>query len=318
VTAPSTDEQWFAGLPVVGERMLSEEERAELARARRTLGIHVARRLGMLVLLAAAIAVGEYYAIPFRAVPILVLVYFIFRGKTASAGWQLRWYRDLTADATGSHIVICRGALAQAVRTVDTTAGKQQFDVPADEETLTVEVLPLSGMVWTVNGHRPVQPMFTPRSRTSRAPEHARMAANFVAPVAGADGLYAHRRALNEAEQEELQTYLKVTHPLHLAAMLLMVVLGCIFIATSLPNDALGLAAGALLLLAGGSRLFVVARRLRLARRLRADAREAYVVIVRRGDGEELGEATEFLPLSRVIWSQGGRPATWRRISARR
>jgi hypothetical protein len=315
--AAGSDEQWFAGVPAVGERRLSEEELAELARVRRALGMSVLRRLGLLALLAATVAAGEYYAVPFRAVPILVLAYFTFRGKTAAAGRQLRWYRDLAADAAGLRVVICRGPAAQAVRTVSTPAGKQQLDIPAGEETLTVEVLPRSGMVWRVNERRPA-PMFALRSRTSRAPEHARMAANFVRPVEGADGLYAHRRALDEGEREELQAYLKVTHPLHLVAMLLMIVTGCLFLVTSTASDVLGIAAGTLLLLIGASRLFRLGRSLRLARRLRADAREAYVIIVRRSDGDELGEATEFLPLSHVVWSEGGRPATWRRISARR
>lgn len=317
----ASGQRWLAGVPVTGERRLSEDERVELAAFQREIAIAVARTYGgFLALIVWAIVSQTFqFDLILQWSPILLLLLFIARGGGMRAAAMLHWLRDLRIDARDPAVLVGSGPVAESFIAVKTIGGPEQLTVFRDQETLTVEVLPRSGMLWTYNGRRTVQPMFVARSRTSAAPQHARMAANFVKPVEGAAGVFSHQRPLDENEREELRSYLTGVPPLRLGIALAMLLFGAGLIATALrPIDVIVIIGGAGLLLIGMARLFDLASRMRILRLLRNDERESVAVIVREEQEGELSAPIEFLPYSRRLWTKDGAPALWRKISARR
>ena len=314
-------QRWFAGVPVTSERRLTEEERTRLAVFLQEIAVAVARTYGWFLALIVWIVVSQFFQFPFalRWSPILIFLMFIARGGGMRAAAMAHWLLDVRADERDPVVLAGSGPVAESFISVRTINGPTQLTVFHDEVTLTVEVLPRSGMLWTYNGRPTVQPMFVARSRTSEAPQHARMAANFVKPVEGVAGVFSHQRPLDENEREELRSYVTAVSPLRLGIALAMLLSGAGLIAAALrPLDLIVMIGGAGLLLIGIARLFDLTSRMRLLRQLRHDERESVAVIVREGQEGELSAPIEFLPYSRRIWTKDGAPALWRKISARR
>lgn len=316
--ARSIGQRWLAGVPVTGERPLSDDERGDLAGFQREIAVAVAKTYGRLLALIAWIIIAQAFELGLLYCwgPVLILLIFVARGGGVRAAAMVRWLRAVRADARDPVVLSASGPLADSFIAVKTLRGPQQLRFFRDEETLAVEVLPQSGMLWSYNGRRTVQPMFVARSRTSLPPEHARMAANFVKPVEGAEGVFSHQRPLDEHEREELRSYLTGVSPLRVGIAVAMLVFGAGLIAVALDSlDFLVIIGGAGLLLIGVARLFNLASRMRLLRLLRNDERESVAVIVREEQEGELGAPVEFLPYSRRIWTRNGVPALWRKIS---
>jgi len=183
-------QRWLAGVPVIGERRLSEDEQTELAAFQHELLMAVVRTYGGFLALLVWATVTQWIAIDpiYRWSPILLLLLFIARGGGIRAAAMLRWLRDTRADARDPVVLTGLGPAAESFISVLTIGGPERLTVFEDQEALAVEVLQRSGMLWTYNGRRTVQPMFVARSRTSAAPQHARMAANFVKPLEGLEG----------------------------------------------------------------------------------------------------------------------------------
>ncbi len=311
-------QRWLAGVPVIGERRLREEELEELAAFQGELLMAVVRTSGGFLALVAWVAATQWMTINpiFRWTPILFLLLFIARGGGIRAAAMLRWLRDTRADARDPVVLIGLGPAAESFISVLTIGGPERLTVFDDQEALSVEVLQRSGMLWTYNGHRTVQPMFVARSRTSAAPEHARMAANFVKPLEGLEGTFAHQRSLDEHELEELRSYRTGVPPLRLAVALAMLLFGAGLISFSLrPLDVIVMTGGAGLLLIGVSRLFALASRMRVVRLLGKDERAGFAVILRKEEDGSLGAPVEVLPFSQRLWTKDGTPALWRKIS---
>jgi hypothetical protein len=311
-------QRWLAGVPVIGERRLQAEELEELGVFQRELTIAVVRTFGGFLALVAWVAVTQWIRMDpiFRWTPILFLLLFIARGGGIRAAAMLRWLRDTRADARDPVVLIGLGLTAESFISVMTIGGPERLTVFRDQEALTVEVLLRSGMLWTYNGQRTVQPMFVARSRTSAAPQHARMAANFVKPLAGAEGVFTHQRPLDEHEREELRSYLTGVPPLRMAVALAMLLFGAGLISLALrPLDFIVMTGGAGLLLIGVTRLFALASRMRMVRLLGKDERAGVAVIVREKEAGSLGTPVEILPCSHRLWTKDGAPALWRKIS---
>jgi hypothetical protein len=311
-------QRWLAGVPVIGERRLQAEELEELGVFQRELTIAVVRTFGGFLALVAWVAVTQWIRMDpiFRWTPILFLLLFIARGGGIRAAAMLRWLRDTRADARDPVVLIGLGLTAESFISVMTIGGPERLTVFRDQEALTVEVLQRSGMLWTYNGQRTVQPMFVARSRTSAAPQHARMAANFVKPLAGAEGVFTHQRPLDEHEREELRSYLTGVPPLRMAVALAMLLFGAGLISLALrPLDFIVMTGGAGLLLIGVTRLFALASRMRMVRLLGKDERTGVAVIVREEEAGSLGTPVEILPCSHRLWTKNGTPALWRKIS---
>lgn len=314
-------QRWLAGVPVVGQRRLREEEVEELRAFQRELAIAVLRTFGGLLALMAWVAVTQWIRIDpvFRWTPILFLLLFIARGGGIRAAAMLRWLRDMRADARDPVALIGLGPAAESFISVMTIGGVERLTVFHDQEGLSVEVLQRSGMLWMYNGRRTIQPMFVARSRTSAAPQHARMAANFVKPLEGANGVFTHQRPLDEHELEELHSYLTGVPPLRLAVALAMLLIGAGLISLALRSlDFIVITGGAGLLLIGTARLFALASRMRTIRLLGKDKRAGIAVILREEQGGSLGTPVEILPCSNRLWTKDGAPALWRKISGAR
>lgn len=314
-------QRWLAGVPVIGERRLSEEELEELAAWQRELGMAVLRTFGGFLALVAWVAATQWITIDplFRWAPILFLLLFIARGGGIRAAAMLRWLRDTRADALDPVVLIGLGPAAESFISVLTIGGPERLTVFDDQEALTVEVLQRSGMLWSYNGHRTVQPMFVARSRTSAAPQHAAMAANFVKPLGGLEGVFAHQRPLDEHELDELRSYLTGVPPLRMAVALAMLLFGAGLIALALrPLDVIVITGGAGVLLIGVARLFALASRMRMVRLLGKDERAGFAVILRQEQDGSLGTPVEVLPFSHRLWTKDGTPALWRKISGGR
>ena len=314
-------QRWLAGVPVIGERRLREEELEELGAFQRELTMAVVRTFGGLLALVAWVAVTQWISIAplFRWTPILFLLLFIARGGGIRAAAMLRWLRDTRADARDPVVLIGLGPAAESFISVMTIGGPERLTVFSDQEALTVEVLQRSGMLWTYNGRRTVQPMFVARSRTSAAPEHARMAANFVKPLEGLEGVFAHQRSLDEHELEELRSYLTGVPPLRMAVALAMLLFGAGLISLALrPLDVIVMTGGAGPLLIGVARLFALASRMRMVRLLGKDERAGFAVILRQEQDGSLGTPVEILPFSHRVWTKDGAPGLWRKISGER
>jgi hypothetical protein len=315
-------QHWLAGVPVVGERRLSEEELAELATFQREIVRAVVRTYGRFLALVAWVVVTQWWISIgpiFRWTPILFLLLFIARGGGIHAAAMLHWLLDTRADARDPVVLIGRGPAAESFIAVMTIGGTERLTVFHDQKALSVEVLQRSGMLWTYNGRRTVQPMFVARSRTSAAPQHARMAANFVKPLEGAEGVFTHQRPLDEHEREELRSYTTGVSPMRLTLALGMLFFGAGLISVALrPLDLIVITGGAGLLLIGVARLFALASRMRQVRLLGKDERAGVAVIVREEEGGQLGTPVEILPCSNRVWTKNGSPALWRKISGGR
>jgi hypothetical protein len=318
----AAEQRWFAGLPVAGERRLTDEERVELNAFLRTIRTAAIKTYAYFAVPMLLIVFGDSIPIdfPIRTFAMFLLLILTFRGGARNAAMQVRWYRDARADRDNGVVDICRGPVADSIIAVATLRGREQLPVSSDQEMLEAEVLPRSALLWTYNRRRTVQPMFVPRARTSTPPDHARMAANFVKPVEGAENVFTHQRRLNDHELEELRAYIPTVAPIHVALALVMAIGGCIFIAAAVRSvDAIIGIGGVGLLLIGAARLIGFARRMRFRGKLRDDIRESYVVIVRESTDANgtLSAPVEFLPHTQWVWSRNGLPATWRRVSAR-
>jgi len=315
-------QRWLAGVPVIGHRRLNEEELGELAAFQREIVMAVVKTYGRFLALVAWVVATQWWITigpVFRWTPILFLLLFIARGGGIRAAAMVHWLRDTRADARNPVVLIGLGPLAESFIAVMTIGGPERLTVFRDQEALTVEVLQRSGMLWTYNGRRTVQPMFVARSRTSAAPQHAQMAANFVKPVEGAEGVFTHQRPLDEHEREELRSYLTGIPPLRLTIALFMLLFGAGLISVALrPLDFIIMTGGTGLLLIGITRLFALASRMRLNRLLGKDERAGIAVIVREEKGGQLGTPVEILPCSHRVWTKDGAPALWRKISGGR
>jgi hypothetical protein len=311
-------QRWLAGVPVVGERRLNAEELEELAAFQREILMAVLKTYGGFLALLVWATGTQWIAIDpiYRWTPILFLLLFIARGGGIRAAAMLRWLRDTRADARDPVVLIGLGPTAESFIGVMTIGGAERLTVFGDQEELTVEVLQRSGMLWRYNGRRTVQPMFVLRARTSAAPQHARMAANFVKPLEGAEGVFTHQRPLDEPEREELRSYLIGVPPLRLTVALAMLLFGSGLIALALrPLDVIVMTGGAGLLIIGVSRLFALVSRMRMVRLLGKDERTGVAIIVREERAGSLGTPVEILPFSHRLWTRDGTPALWRKIS---
>jgi hypothetical protein len=283
-------EQWFAGLPVVGQRLLDDAETERLFEIRSALRREtLIASLSSLVLLIGAVAYvvfGTVYIwLGFIA---LFLAKIVSRALPSARFFPLRVHRGLRADETQRRLWIC------------------------GDDVMTMEVLTGSNIIWSRNGE-PLEPFVVAHSATTAAvPPHARMAANYVKPVEWSQEVLVHRRAMTASEIRELDSYA----PRPLAALLILAVAGAVAAVSSF-----GLAlAGRLNTLFPPVAFLVVSvlslrywwRARKRRKTIAADVEACYVVILRSALAEPPGQAEEILPFSHIYWTLDGKAARWR------
>lgn len=319
------EHNWCAGLGVTRSRSLSVAELQTLRLRRRlTIVRALAWLFGIPVLLllmvwAAAIATPSAPQESFTETLMVILaILIIFLGvplciTIASdcfkrAGVLKRQCRDLK-------VLVCEGSVADLIaKPRELKKLRQQIGHSSE---VVLEILMQSGLVWAVNGRPQASWLVAPRGRTAGAPEHARLAAQFVRPVETNDGGTSrlHQRLLSEQECSELQACLpRITLTGGLVALILNAIAVGHLLAYIRNPGGVPLAGIFFMTLAGwrdAQLVFALRARLRMLR----DLRERFVVIYQTDPAVAAAEtAVEFLPHSGAEWTTGGRAAPWRRL----
>lgn len=228
-----------------------------------------------------------------------------------------------------SHLIasdIERGVVERFVgeprtRVLDSTLNASQraeaFD-PPDTTDQHVELLPNSGLVLLVNGHRPSGIELTHIVDVAPAQPHAFRSPlpAGLAPQTHANRVLLERRSLSPEERQELDRHidrLRRPHWSIVAASFTSLILMLVQLQTLKSSiDLLRVPSLAWL---GLVTITVVAyiRRRRAATRLEHDLQLRWVVTVVDGStSESLAPKLEVLPVSQLAWNEGTAPAGWR------
>ena len=213
---------------------------------------------------------------------------------------------DLRKDAKRGVVHVARGTIGDLV-IADLVSPRDR-----DPDPISIDVLPHSGLVLKRNGRSLPDEILVPITETSALPEQAAMAANFVRPTSRED-VFAHQRAMTEAELRELDRYApKVELPMYVITALLAII-WIVLVAMSIRGSV-----AAFFPLYGAIPVALVAhstwRRWNNRRHIAGDLAAAFVVIVRVRDGEGLAPSQEYLPSSGILWTSNGAPANWRKV----
>lgn len=287
-----TAQRWFAGLPVTSERHLDADDEidrlGELISSVRTEGL-VSYALVAIACLCVAIASSMNLITGWVGPAVLMLTMGTLRYLPQRRLFRPATLVNLGKDRAARMVYVCQSG------------------------EMTLEVLAHSHFVWTRDGV-PVSPaVIAHGTATVAAPDHARLAANFVHPADDESDVLVHQRALDSEELRELESY--APRPSFALAVLAAVgIAGTIASYVLAVTGRLTTLAPAFLFVAvGGWAAWDVLKSHRAHRRIRADLEAGYVVIVRVKEGAELSDPTEVLPASMIIWTENGVAAEWRK-----
>lgn len=321
---------WCAGFPQSGRRELTPAEVAELqAMAGRFLAQGRGGLAVVVALLVGALAAGIQYSATrnvslaigfalFLSVSVIPLALMLTRDwltrantlrRDAASGWLRQFTGQLaagSADETRERLLRRRLLLPDAHR-------HQWF-----------EVLPHSSLVWTANGHRIPSWVRAIPNVVAGVPEFAAMAAEWVSPVdqPGSEGLHLNFRDLTPAECDEVRrhSHKLLLRPLGSALLFTIWALFPWLTGSFKEVPSAMFVFGAIAAWAWWN----VVRVLGIASKLRRDAENGRVVIVRRAV-ESVGQPTgspilappdEFLPESGMPWTMNEQAAPWRRSTS--
>lgn len=316
--------EWCAGLSVSRSRPLTAPESDRLRSIRRTTVIKACTALVAALLTLGLCATTVVFVSAtvdsFIGMTALVLtVGAIFLGLPvclAIANDHFKRVGVLTQQLRTPEVLVCGGV-------IDDLAGQRETIAAILEQArggteIMLEVLAPSGLVWTINGHAQKSWTIVASARTARTPQHARLAARLVRPVATDEGtIHVHQRPLSEGERVELRSYVR---NMPLKAVLIVLVLNAAAIAKLVlyAQSPAGLPLLDGILVAGAVWCDLhVHRAFRTRHRMLKDVREAFVVIYQPDAAGLAPEETvvEFLPHTGLEWTRtGGRPARWRRV----
>jgi hypothetical protein len=314
---------WCAGLRVSRSRGLAIPELRRLRLRRRSAlakgwvclsGVPI-----VLVACAAALAGPSTPRESFMATVALVLVMLgILLGVPVCIALANDYFRQagaLKRQRRHPEVLVCEGRVDEIV--AHPSEMKRLLRRIGHGPEVALDVLMPSGLVWAIDGRPQESWIVVPRVRTAGAPEHARLAAQYVRPVQTQEGIFGlHQRPLSGEECSELRGYLpRVT----LKGGLLALSLNAAGAGQAIiyGNDPTRVPLVGILVLAGAAwcdvQLVLAARR---RGRMQKDLRDAFVVIYQPDLGvtASLESVVEFLPYSGIEWTRGGRAAPWRRL----
>jgi hypothetical protein len=180
-------------------------------------------------------------------------------------------------------------------------------------DDVALEVLSASHLMWTSDGE-PVTTRVTLHPNViARPPDHAALAANFVRPVDDDSLLLLHQRALTVHEREELESYAPLPQVPLLVLAMVGVAGGAWSVKLAMGKAITALAPGLVFLLAGVTASARIYRMYKERKLIATDLELGYVLIARERTDSELGPPREFLPVSRIRWTEAGAPADWRK-----
>jgi hypothetical protein len=329
---------WCAGLRLAGRRALTDAERRELRLRGGLLGALGFLALGSSPLLFVFFLISLALNADADGMPGPVGIFLVTAMLPLMAvvlvlgrRW-VRWYRTVRRDARAGVAYRFEGAMDGLFPGAELRdrLQKERLLPLCLRGTQCLEVLPESGLVWSVNGIRPRRSISAPTAHVAEVPAIARIAAEWLEPVAPADEVTAWvgQRELAAAEADEIRLHAaRVVRPSLVwgtgLTLWLGFLLGLAVRAGQLPTGWHG-ALLAILAMAALHADITLLRSLRLSWELRRDSRLRRAVIVRSPvphlNPEEperettLSEPEEYLPVSSLVWTKGGRPAAWRTV----
>lgn len=309
-------DDWYSGLRAVERRTVTGEDASIIDDLRNDRLFQLAfAAAGPLLLLALGVVIaflmgrGEPIALASTGAVALAMALRPWRTVPACA----RQYAALGRDLDGGEVLVCRGlgrdlvfawSPAQRLEPAALAGG-------SSDATLEVEVLSESGAILRINGARVRSWSQTERGATAEKPEHARLAAQFVAPHPEAAGVAVGERPLSAEELAELfehATPLAAVDIALLASLALLVVVSWWHaVASRATNLVLPILSAAVFVPVAIRAL----RRWRISRRFSGDLRDGRVAIVSYENGSSI---IEFLPRSGAVWSENHIAAPWRRL----
>ena len=330
---PQTEStRWCAGLPQTGERELTPVERARIGRqARNGRRATVALALGFPILFLAVLAGlsgrnpydnGVGTALTFFAIVMMVgsvLVILLSRDFRARS-------RGLAGDLREGRVHIYSRALDDPAPENEAQRFllKWAFPSEAPDQVLTIEVLPVSHRVLQVNSVE-VNRWITIAENETGTPAFARLAAEWLQLESANDEteVYSGRRELSPAERLELNRIQRALRRRALPAVVFALFFALIALSNLSPGDAdkgIDWAALGFFAILTLINVVVFIRRSAFSRRIAADTAQGVVLILRIASRPTPDEAPdsdgvkefEILPNSKTVWTDAGKPASWR------
>ena len=324
--------KWRAGLKFAGSREFTRREKKELNAIILKKALFSLLSLVSVpvfsVFLAVLVAIlrllGRNYTREFVNIMGFVIPIFLAGALTFTIVNLIRvvfLFRDLRNNHMESYEG-CFNNNMHATRSITTLIRNGLFH-PITDKSQSMEVLASSGLIWSVNGVRQRFWLTAPIVETAEEPSYAVIAADWVMPLDPKrnDLAYVNQRQMTSDEKTELVHYIRVL----LRKNLLMTLLMNAWFAYSLVQvyfhrEGVDLFFIIALFIASTWDIALFTRLMQVAK-FKGDLKMGILVIARMPDKIEkipesqvptLSTRTEFLPISRYLWSREGIPATWR------
>jgi hypothetical protein len=324
------------GLPLAGERVLSDGERVILQNeARRFLfqGCAGGCLIPIVFFGGLMFAAGTFDAMkdsPYQGIVMVVClvasllipaIVVLLTNDSQGAGKSAR--KDLREGRVkiyrGQPLGVTEGAEIEA----EIGGVRLKLSTP-----VTLEVLTASRRLWHINEQRVSKFVVLPKEHTASLPPQAALAAKWAQPAVRVaenvlDASQSGRRDLSSEEREEIRRRARTLwrRPTFIAAALLAWIIMCL-IPVIFYGARLKVEPGAyLLIVAALWACYQSARTLTWSWRLARDAENGFVIVTRlpapnhaAGPAGEhvVGPVVELLPASKWAWSADGQPLSWR------
>lgn len=335
--SPGAVQEWCAGLPLAATRQLTPNERLELEREAKGTGcfkwgcaLSLVPLLGLFAM--AAIAelalqwigggAGEIIA---ETLPIIFLVAWmialacgLLRGKDLS---QLK--RASRLDLAENRLSIYQGAPPHFENLSEENKERWELSPWISAQNVAnqhkIEVLTRSRRLWSVDGQRVTKHLELAASTLAQTPPNASVAAAWAPAIsndAPVEFQSLNRRALSQAECEELQRHARRWKKLIWPAVLFSAWIGIpltLHLASSIPLrvEPMAYVVAALALWS----VWNLLRAFWQSQQFQRDIGSAEVVIVRLAEPQNGVQWVEILPISQLEWTLDGRAAPWRHSS---
>jgi hypothetical protein len=237
---------------------------------------------------------------------------------------SLRLAKQLSRDLEDGTVKQFEGPAREMIVTNDLLKQISRLGLaPDDQGRFRLEILPVSGRVWKVQGESLGKWVQLHRSEVAPPPPFAQLAAQFLEPVHEAEDRTLSR-GQREMTSEEAAELLKHARQVWKSRLFWAVLLNFWFVSslvsTATSNEGYGTEAYIIFSLFAAAVLWYDAsffRRVWTTFKLRQDAREGRVIILGSNDTDGIKdqEVFEVLPNSKWIWTVDGAPAPWRKIS---
>ncbi len=326
---------WCASLPASDNRPMSDNDiiaiRSEIKR--------YPRRIALALLLIPILVLINIITFYFESAPnqsdltfssplFLVFIVFILPVEIRYIGECLVHSRGLKADLKNGAILRFEGYLKSYNPLNETQSFllKKSYLHPDFEAFQEIELLPTTLKIYRVNGQYVRQWKIAVIGQTAVTPEIADIAAQWLEPVGevGDEEIYAGKRQLSISELNELYAQQKQIWKKSIPTIV------CLFFLSLVGRDfdlsfttSVRIRTAVLTIIVLGSFCELVSNVIR-ASKFYKDRKLESVIIIRHkitidenvsgSIVEDQYKLFEFLPISRLLWTEEGHPASWRKL----